>query len=496
MLSNSIDLRGIARRIMREHEFRVDFPPEAEAEAARAAEPSFEGPAEKDLTGWLWSSIDNDDSRDLDQLETVQPAPGGARLYVAVANVASFVPAGSPIDQTAEQNTTSIYTGVETFPLLPPRLSTDLSSLLEGRKRLAVVMDMLISPDGKMRESTVYPAVVANKAQLTYDAVASWLEGKTEAPASSVTALMIEKIRRNRELQHQLLLQDQIAEALEARRHEAGALTFGTAELRPVIAPDGEVQLNVHRANRATQLIENFMIAANQAAVAYLGGKGFPSVRRVVRTPKRWDRIQELARSLGSTLPREPDVKALQEFLTGRQTKDPDHFADLSLSIIKLLGRGEYVVEEPKEKPLGHFGLAVQNYSHSTAPNRRYPDILTQRLLLAAAYGKPAPYPPEALEALARRCTEKEDEANKVERSVRKSIAALAMSNRIGEEFPGIITGASDKGVWVRIANPPVEGKLEGDVRHLDVGDRVTVRLIATNPDRGYIDFKLENSAK
>lgn len=484
------DLHAIARRIMLEYGFRVDFPSEAMTQATAAVDPKFDKSPMKDLTGLLWSSVDNDDSRDLDQIEVVTAESAGIRLLVAIANVDHFVPSHSAIDGTAQQNTTSIYTGVETFPLLPSKLSTDLSSLLEQKKRLAVVIDILIDAEGKTIQSDIYPAVVLNKAQLTYDAVAYWLEEKSGNPPLGITAQMLEKIRSNQELQEQLRLQDRLAQLLERKRHEAGALSFGTVELRPQISGDGEIHLNAHVANRATKLIENFMIAANQATTSYLVGKGFPSVRRVVRTPKNWDRIVELARTLGFDLPGEPEVKALQEFLTDQQKRSPDHFADLSLSVIKLLGRGEYVVELPDQKPLGHFGLAVENYSHSTAPNRRYPDILTQRLLLAATAGGNVPFAIQDLQSLAARCTEKEDDANKVERSVKKSAAAVAMANRIGEKFPAVVTGSSAKGVWVRIASPPIEGKLEKINRRLDVGDRLTVRLTRTNPDRGYIDFE------
>jgi len=486
------NLHIIARRIMKEHGFRVDFPPEAAAQAEQAESPSFQGP-ETDLTHLFWSSIDNDDSRDLDQIEYLQTEANGMRLYVAIANVDHFVPADSPLDKTAQQNTTSIYTGVETFPMLPLRLSTDLSSLLEGKKRLAVVTEMSVDPAGAVTQSTVYPAVVQNKAQLTYDAVAAWLEGKTEEASSDITKLMLDKIRRESELQDQLRRQDQLAQIMETRRHENGALTFGMTELRPSISPTGEVRLNVHRSNRATQLIENFMIVANQTSAAFLKGKNLPCIKRIVRTPKRWDKIVEVAKERGFTLPAQPEAKSLQQFLKDQQRKDPEQFPDLSLTVVKLLGRGEYIVEQPEQKPVGHFGLAVENYSHSTAPNRRYPDVLTQRLLLSA--GAPAaakiPAPGGSLEMLARQCTEKEDEANKVERSVHKSVAAVALSHRIGEEFPGTITGSSDKGVWVRIANPPVEGKLQGKARLLDVGDKVRVRLASTNPDRGFIDFDL-----
>ena len=489
----SVNLRAIARGVMQQYGFLVDVPPEAAQEAARAKEPAFPVTGVRDLSDWLWSSIDNDDSRDLDQIEFAKQEPGGIRICVAIAQVDPFVPKDSALDAAAQHNTTSIYTGVQTFPMLPERLSTDLSSLNENQKRLAVVFELVVSPAGDVSDSSVYPAVVQNKAQLTYDAVAVWLEagGKAPADASSITLQMLEKIRANPGLPDQLALQDKAAQALRQRRHEAGALTLTSIEFRPVIATDGSIALDSHTNNRATQLIEDFMVASNQDSVRYLLMKQFPTLRRVVRTPKRWDRIAQLAQSYGDTLPAEPDAQALEGFLQRRQKQDPDRFPDLSLTIIKLLGRGEYVINVPGQPADGHFSLAVENYSHSTAPNRRYPDILTQRLLLAAFANHPVPYTISELQGLAAHCTEKEDDANKVERSVRKSIAAVALANRIGQEFSGYVTGASDKGVWIRVVSPPVEGKLIGQLPKLDVGDKVTARLVETNPERGYIDFQL-----
>jgi exoribonuclease II len=479
---------------MQERGFLVDFPPEALREAAAAAEPAFEKLAARDLTGWLWSSIDNDDSRDLDQIEYAVKEAGGTRLYVAIAQVDYFVPKNSSLDAAAQHNTTSIYTGVQTFAMLPERLSTDLSSLAENQKRLAVVIEMLVDGEGKVANSAVYLATVVNKAQLAYDAVAAWLESGesgVSAAASDITKRMLDKIQSNSALQEQLRLQDAAAQALCRRRHEAGALTLQAIEFRPTVSSEGQMDLSTKRTNRATQLIEDLMIAANQAMVGYLLGRKFPTLRRVVRTPKRWDRIMELASQRGDSLPAVPDVEKLEGFLQRQKQRDPERFPDLSLAVIKLLGRGEYVINVPGQAAQGHFSLAVENYSHSTAPNRRYPDILTQRLALAALAGKSVPYALTDLQALALHCTEKEDDANKVERAVHKCIAAEALASRIGETFPGYITGASDKGVWVRILQPPVEGKLQGKLPRLDVGDRVLVRLAETNPERGYIDFEL-----
>jgi VacB/RNase II family 3'-5' exoribonuclease len=489
------DLRRIARQWMRDYDFLTDFPPAVMAEVARAAEPAFEKLPIRDLTGSLWSSIDNDDSKDLDQIEAISPESGGWRVYVGVAHVNWFVSKGSATDEAARHNTTSLYTGAQTFPMLPERLSTDLSSLSEGERRLAVVVEMSVATDGRVRSSSVYPAVVQNKAQLAYEAVAFWFDSRGHSPAGnrlSETGLKIlERIQSDRDLQKQLIWQDEAAQALRARREESGALSFETIEFRPTVTPEGGIDLNAQQISRATQLIEDFMIAANRSTAAALEERGFPVLQRVVRTPKRWDRIVTLARSHGVSLPPQPDSKKLQEFLLLQRKKEPDHFPDLSLAVIKLLGRGEYIVRPPGGKPLGHFGLAVGNYTHSTAPNRRYPDIVTQRLLLSALEGQNQPYSSEDLEALALHCTAKEDDANKVERSVKKSVAAVALSRRIGEEFPGFVTGASEKGVWVRILNPPVEGKLRGNGALLDVGDRVRVRLVETNPELGWIDFEL-----
>jgi exoribonuclease-2 len=479
---------------MRARGFSTVFPPAALAEATMAIEPAFGTLGARDLTRFLWSSIDNDDSRDLDQVEFIEKQEDGWRLYVGVAHVDWFVRRDSALDEAARHNTTSVYTGVETFPMLPDRLSTDLSSLVEGQKRLAVVVEVPVSADGRVGDAAVYAAIILNKAQLVYNATAAWLEsdGKSDAPVSEAGARTLEKIRRDPALQEQLRLQDAAAQALRKRREESGALDFETVELRPRATPEGGIALEAHEANRATQLIEDFMIAANRATARSLDKKGFPSFQRVVRTPKRWDRIVALAGAAGFALPSEPDSKKLQEFLLLRREKDPERFPDLSLSVIKLLGRGEYVVKSPEAESYGHFGLAVQDYAHSTAPNRRYPDVLTQRLVLALLAGKKPPYLPKEMEALAEHCTLKEDDAAKVERAVRKCVAAVAMTPRLHEEFEGFVTGVNEHGTWVRLLKPPVEGKLMGEVSHLDVGDRVRVRLEATDAERGYIDFTLK----
>jgi exoribonuclease-2 len=489
------DLKTTAELAMKARGFLVRFPEEVHEQLHNEHEPPFDTLSIRDLSSLLWSSIDNDDSRDLDQIEYAAREGNGTRIYVGIADVDWFVPIHSPLDRAAAQNTTSVYTGVETFMMLPPALSTDLSSLNEGVKRLAMVAELLISEDGAVTDATVYPAIVENKAQLTYNAVAAWLEGpegKTGNGSTEAGRQTLAKIEKSPELQAQLKLQDATAQILRVRRHEAGALSFQTVELHPVMSPEGSVlDLATRQQNRASYIIEDFMIASNQATAGFLDEKGFPSIRRVVQVPSRWERIVALAASLGASLPGEPDGKSLEEFLQAQLKSNPAHFADLSLAIIKLLGRGEYMVKMPGEVAPGHFGLAVHNYSHSTAPNRRYPDLITQRLLKAAIAGTKNPYSPSELVDLARHCTEKEDDANKVERFVRKCAAATLLASRIGQKFSAVVSGVSRDGTWVRLSSPPIEGKLSDPPRNLDVGDSVRVRLISTNPEKGFIDFEI-----
>jgi VacB/RNase II family 3'-5' exoribonuclease len=485
-----INLQAIARETLQRFGFLVDFPPGALQEVGRLAEPDFSRLQCLDLTAWLWSSIDNDESRDLDQIEYIRSEPRGTRLSVAIADVVSFVERGTALDKAAWHNTTSLYTGVRTFPMLPDKLSTDLTSLVEGEERLAIVIEALITSDGSLAEPTVYRAKVRNQAQLTYHAVAAWLENQP-GNGSPVTERMLAKIRANPALQEQLGRQNELAQALRQRRLEAGALTFETIELRPELAPGDRWELKAAAANAATRLIEDFMITANQAVISFLQSKRFPTVRRVVRTPKNWPQIVTLAAQHGGTLPAEPEAKALEDFLTRQRQKDPDQFPHLSLAIIKLLGRGEYTVAAPGGEAPGHFALAVEGYTHSTAPNRRYPDVLTQRLLEAALGGSNPPYSMPELAELADHCTQKETDANKAERSVQKSVAAVVLAPHIGEKFEGFITGAADKGIWVRLLHPPIEGRVEGAPKGVAVGDRVLVELLDTDPWRGYIDFRL-----
>jgi len=467
---------------MLERGLQPDFSPAALQQANQLTHAAVDtDPAVRDLRKLLWASIDNDDSRDLDQLSVAQPLSGGAvRILVAVADVDGTVKPGSPVDAHARANTTSVYTTAQIFPMLPEKLSTDLTSLGEGVERLALIIDMTVTDEGALTDSDIYRAVVVNQAKLAYRGVGAWLAG-AGPPPQRVTAVA--------GLDEQLRIQDAVAQRLKRVRHDCGALTLETIEARPVFA-DGELSdLRTEPKNRAEDLIEDFMIAANEVAARYLAARHLPSLRRVVRTPKRWDRIVALAANLGEQLPRTPDARALNAFLAKRRTADPERFPDLSLSVVKLLGSGEYVLERADEDSPGHFGLAVRDYTHSTAPNRRFPDLITQRLLKAALAGTAPPYDADALGALAAHCTLQEDSAAKVERQVGKSAAALLLAARVGQRFEAIVTGVTDSGTWVRIFRPAAEGKLVRGPEGLDVGDRLTVQLVHTDVLRGFIDF-------
>ena len=468
---------------MTERGFFPDFSPQAIAELD-----GIHGPATRteestrDLRNLIWCSIDNDDSRDLDQLTVAEAmSNGAAKVLVAVADVDAVVRKQSALDEHARQNTTSVYTVAETFPMLPEKLSTDLTSLNYESDRLAIVIEMVIAGDGKLQSSDIYGATVRNRAKLAYNSVAAWLEGNGPMPQGIGTV---------KGLDENLRLQDRLAQKLKALRHLNGALDLETIEARPVFDGDKLKDMEAEKKNRAKEIIEDFMIAANGGTARYLASKKFPSLRRVVRIPKRWDRIIELAAERGTTLPKEPDSKALEQFLVSARAADPLRFPDLSLSVVKLLGAGEYVVELPGGNVAGHFGLAVKDYTHSTAPNRRFPDLITQRLLKAAMAGHSQPYENDELESLAKHCTEEEDAATKVERQVIKSAAAMLLESRIGEQFDAIVTGASDKGTWVRLLHPPVEGRLESGFEGMDVGHGLRVQLVSTDVERGYIDFK------
>jgi exoribonuclease-2 len=468
---------------MLERGLAPDFPPEALAELD-----AIQGPAARtdestrDLRNLLWCSIDNDDSRDLDQLTVAEAmADGTTKVLVAIADVDALVKKSSALDDHARQNTLSIYTVAETFPMLPEKLSTDLTSLNDEADRLAIVIEMILAEDGSLQRSDIYGALVRNRAKLAYHSLGDWLEGSGPMP---------HEIGAVGGLEENLRLQDGAAQKLKAFRHLHGALDLETIETRPVFVGDELRDLESEKQNRAKDIIEDFMIAANGVTARYLASKQLPSLRRVVRIPKRWDRIVELAAERGSTLPKEPDPKALDQFLVSAKAADPLRFPDLSLSVIKLMGAGEYAVELPGDTGAGHFGLAVKDYAHSTAPNRRYPDLITQRLLKAAIAGAAPPYANNELEALAKHCTAEEDAAKKVERQVKKSAAAMLLESRIGEKFDAIVTGASDKGTWVRLLHPAVEGKLASGFEGMDIGHELRVQLVRTDVDRGFIDFK------
>jgi VacB/RNase II family 3'-5' exoribonuclease len=479
--SDRATLAEIAHRAMIERGLEPDFPPEAERELSAIRRPAAFAAGARDMRDWLWASIDNNDSRDLDQLTVAEPlVDGRVRVLVAVADVDALVRKGSAIDGHAETNTTSVYTPAVIFTMLPEALSTDLTSLNEGQDRMAVVVDMVFGRDGDLQESEVYRAQVRNHAQLAYPSVGAWLEGKGVEPP---------RLREIPGLAENLRLQDSIAQRLMELRHRQGALNLEMIEPKAVFEGDTLSDLDLSLKNRATQLIEDFMIAANGVTAKFLESRNFPSLRRVLRSPERWDRIAELASGFGAQLPEEPDAVALEAFLLQRRKADPENFPDLSLAVVKLIGRGEYALDLPGGAAPGHFGLAVKDYTHSTAPNRRFPDLITQRLLKAALAGAPLPYTMAELSELAQHCTDQEDAATKVERRARKSAQALILSNRIGDSFDAIVTGASDKGTWVRIFQPPAEGRLERGFTGLDVGDHARVRLIRVDIERGYIDF-------
>jgi exoribonuclease-2 len=469
-----MNLEAAARQEMLDHGLDPELPGEARQQAARTAPAHAAG---RDLTGLLWSSIDNDESRDLDQVEFAERAAGGIHVMVGIADVSAAVAIGTPVDEYAARETTTVYAGVRTFPMLPERLSTDLTSLSQGEDRAAVIIDFVVAADGSISKESVYPAVVRNRAKLAYSKVGPWLEntGALDAPP---------------DLQAQLQLQNEAAHALRQARDRMGALTFDRREVQPTIEGGRVTAVTGRASNRAGRLIEDFMIAANEVMARTLRNAGVSAIRRVVKAPERWPRIVELASHHGERLPEQPDAAALNAFLTRRKQADPDHYPDVSLSVLKLMGPGEYALMRPGDDAQGHFGLAAQDYTHSTAPNRRFADLVTQRLL--KAIGGAAPYTDDELSAIARQCTLQEDAARKVERAMIKRMAAVALAPHVGETYSAVVTGATPKGVFVRIVEPPVEGRVMRGEQGLDVGDRVQVRLLATDPQRGYIDFGRE----
>jgi VacB/RNase II family 3'-5' exoribonuclease len=477
-----IDLQAVAKEIMRQHGFQPDFAPAVQQQLAdlRAHPPAMTaGGSVRDLRDRLWSSIDNDTSRDLDQIEVAEKMPNGdVKVLIGIADVDASVPKQSAIDQHAARETTTVYTGIRNFPMLPEELSTGKTSLLENQDRLSVVTEFVVGGDGRVISSDVYCAVVSNRAQLQYNSLGAWFEGTAAAPP---------KVAASADLQVQLRLQDETAQRLRKRRYDNGALNLETDETTPLVLDAQVIDVVRQQRNHATDLIEDFMIAANGVVARML--EKVSSLRRIVKQPQRWDRIVQLAASQGEKLPAQPDSKALNDVLIRRKAADPDHFADISLAVIKLIGPGEYVLERPGDPETGHFGLAVQDYTHSTAPNRRFPDIVTQRLVKAMLAGQPNPYSDDELSAIATNCTEKGDAERKVEREMSKRLAASAMQNRIGAIFDGVVTGAGPKGTFVRVLQPHVEGLLAQGQQGADVGDRFRVKLIRTDVQRGFIDF-------
>ena len=473
------DLAAAALQTVTDNGFHPDFPPEALAEL-NALVPSFVQGAvdQRDL---LWSSIDNDTSRDLDQIEVAEQLPDGRiKVLVGIADVDAYVSKGLALDAHAQAETTSVYAQVRTFPMLPEKLSTGLTSLNENEDRAAVVTEFIVGLNGEVTDTKSYAATVRNKAQLTYNGVGPWLDGAASAPP---------KVAASPDLQAQLKLQNTAAQRLLEARHRLGALSFDRIETTPTIENGQVTGIVANKKNSAGMLIENFMVAANEAMARTFVEQKVSSIRRVVSQPARWDRIVELAKRAGADLPAQPDVKALNEFLLQRKQADPDHFADLSLSVIKLLGPGQYKMQRPGDDDGGHFSLAAHDYTHSTAPNRRFSDIVTQRILKAISANAPAPYTDDELNTIATHCTEREDAARKVERTMQKRIVAVAMSDKVGQTFLAMATGVTDKGTFVRVIDPPMEGRLMQGTDGIDVGDKLEVRLTRTDPARGFIDF-------
>jgi len=484
MNNTHINLQAVAKQVMLQYGFEPEFPADAQQQMAQLKthppQIAAGGPV-RDLRDLLWSSIDNDTSRDLDQIEVAEKLPNGnVKVLIGIADVDAYVAKSTPIDQYAAKETTTVYTGVRNFSMLPEELSTGLTSLLEGADEFSMVTEYVVSSGGQIVSSDIYRAVVRNKAQLTYNAVGAWLESRGDAPP---------KVAASPELQTQLKLQDEVAQALRCQRHIQGALDIDTEEVRPVVLNEQVVDVVRQERNRATELIEDFMIAANGVVARKL--EAVSSLRRIVKTPERWDRIVQLANTLGGGhLPAQPDSKALNDFLQTRRAADPDHFADLSLAVIKLMGPGEYVLERPGDTAPGHFGLAVQDYTHSTAPNRRFADLVTQRILKALLANLPPAYSDDELTTIAANCTLKGNNSRKVERAMTKRMSAIAMSNRIGQVFDAIVTGVNENGTFVRVLAPRVDGMLTSGQQGVDVGDKLRVKLVRADVNKGYIDFE------
>lgn len=487
-------LEQLAMVSMQEHGLTPAFSPQALAELA-----TIEGPAQsaspdmRDQRSALWCSIDDSDSLDLDQLSVCEATETGWSVRVAIADVDALVPKGSAIDLHAQLNTTSVYTAARIFPMLPERLSTNLTSLCAGQDRLAVVTEMQVSSEGEVTSFDTYRAVVCNQAKLAYDPLAAWLDGAGPLPPAAQAV---------QEMDAQLRLQDAAAQVLRQRRTAQGALEFETFQPRADVQGETVVGIHQQAQNRARQLIQEFMVATNICTAQFLERKGGLAMRRVVRSPERWARVVQVAKKYGEALPEAPDSKALEVFLERRRAADPLRFPDLSLTIVQLMGAGEYVIEDATAgRPIdhsgtvavedyGHFGLAVRDYAHSTAPNRRYPDLVAHRLVKAVLAGQPAPYTAAELQTLAEHCNRQESAARKVERSLRKSEAALYLQDKVGQAFDAIVTGKNSRGTWVRTLVPPVEGKLQGAGPQVDVGAKLRVQLLGTDVARGFIDFQ------
>lgn len=476
-----LDLQATAKTIVQEHGFNPEFPAEVGTQLAGIKDRPQVAQSDgvRDLRDLLWSSIDNDTSRDLDQIEVAERASdGNVKVMIGIADIDVFVPKLTAIDQHAARETTTVYTGIRNFPMLPEELSTGITSLLENQDRMSIVVEFVVDSEGNIKSSEVFRALVRNKAQLQYNSVGAWLEGRATAPP---------KVAASAALQDQLRLQSEVAQRLKNQRFQHGALNLQTDEVHPLVLNDKVVDVVKQQKNQATELIEDFMVAANGVVARLL--EDVSSLRRIVRTPKRWDRIVQLAAAKGEKLPAEPDSKALNDFLVAQKAAAPDHFADLSLAVIKLIGPGEYVLERAGDPAPGHFGLAVQDYTHSTAPNRRFADVVTQRLTKAKLSGQTNPYSDDELLVIASNCTQKEDAARKVEREMSKRLAAIAMQSHIGENFDAIVTGVTEHGTFVRVLQPRIEGLLAQGGQGLDVGDKLRARLIRADVQKGYIDF-------
>lgn len=482
--SADIDLSSIAWHAMEKYGFEPGFPEPVVREVGALSEREFpDGQGDiRDLRSLLWSSIDNDDSLDLDQLEYCERRENGEiHVRVAIADVDLYVKRQTPADRHAAHNGTSVYTGIVTFPLFPDRLSRGITSLLPGQDRMAVIIEYAVLPDGDFRPGEVYRALVNNKAKLVYEEIGDWFEGVTPVP---------QVVQNVPGLEAQLRLQLEASMRLKRYRMEQGALELDTLEPKVVVEEGRVCRLVAPKKNPAGHLIEDFMIAANGTMVARLEKAGIPMVQRVVRVPKHWGGIVETAAMYHETLPPEPDAKALSEFLVRRKKADPERFPDLSLTIVKLLGRGEYLTLEPGQAPFGHFGLAVTHYTHSTAPNRRFVDLIIQRLLKSVLNGDPSPYTSEELTELSSWLTDREQGANRVERFMRKAGAAVLLKDSIGQSFDAIVTGAMEHGTYVRLLTPPAEGKIVRGEHGLRVGQEIRVRLLRTDPYKAFIDFE------